>query len=145
MDLDRNVHIRDNGSIAHKHVRQAASANVDIPVKRKTITDAETQQSSEKSDSGWSSVPKPWNGDAPVNNMIDAQRQLSRLQSALGHLCEPFELACIDGRTLQEVGNSVGTANRSGAQGAGRALVHMALVTLRDCLGELRRKDFSHE
>ena len=48
---------------------------------------------------------------------------------------EPFELAVIDGRTLAEVGNAAGVAARSGAMGAGRAIVHMGLIAVRDALG----------
>ncbi|MEJ5026357.1 hypothetical protein [Brucella anthropi] len=143
MALDRHIHVRPNGSIAYKHVRQSAAASVDIPARRATVTDSEAQLSSEKSESGYTNVPKPWRGDVPVNEMIDAQRKISRLQSALGYLCEPFELACIDGKTLAEVGATVGVSNRSGAQGAGRALVHTALITLRDILGDLQRKDIA--
>ena len=143
MALDRHIHVRPNGSIAYKHVRQSTAASVDIPARRATVTDSEAQLSSEKSESGYTNVPKPWRGDVPVNEMIDAQRKISRLQSALGYLCEPFELACIDGKTLAEVGATVGVSNRSGAQGAGRALVHTALITLRDILGDLQRKDIA--
>lgn len=143
MALDRNVHIKDNGSIAYKHVRQSVAADKDMPARRKTQTDAEAQHTSEKAESGYTNVPKQWKGDEPVNNMIDAQRRLGSLRQALGHLCEPFELACIDGRTLQEVGNAVGTANRAGAMGAGRAIVHMALITLRDSMGEIHRSDLT--
>ncbi|MFD2650673.1 hypothetical protein [Brucella rhizosphaerae] len=143
MAIDRHIHVRPNGSVAYKHVRQSTAASVDIPSRKKSITDSETQLSSDKSESGYTSVPKPWRGDVPVNEMIDAQHKLGRLQSALGHLCEPFELACIDGKTLAEVGTTVGIANRSGAQGAGRALVHTALITLRDILGNLQRQDIA--
>ena len=143
MALDRHIHVKSNGSIAYKHVRQSTAASVDIPAQRKSITDAETQLSSDKSESGYTGIPKPWRGDVSVNEMIDAKQKLPRLQSALGYLCEPFELACIDGKTLAEVGATVGVSNRSGAQGAGRALVHTALITLRDILGDLRRKDIA--
>lgn len=143
MALDRHIHVRPNGSIAYKHVRQSKAASIDIPSRKKSITDSETQLSSDKSESGYTNVPKPWKGDAPVNDMIDAKHQLSRLQSALGYLCEPFELACIDGKTLGEVGNAVGIANRAGSMGAGRAMVHMALITLRDTIGDLQRKDIT--
>lgn len=140
MSLDRHTVIRADGRIAYKHVRQRTAAEVDIPAKRYVAPfadeDCDEQRNSVR-------IPKPWKGDEPVNNMIDAQRELARLQSALGHLCEPFELACIDGRTLQEVGNSVGTANRAGAMGAGRAIVHMALVTLRDFMRPPRRADLA--
>ncbi|MDH0369019.1 hypothetical protein [Brucella anthropi] len=141
MALDRHIHVRPNGSIAYKHVRQSTAASVDIPAKRATVTDSETQLSSEKSETGYTNIPKQWKGDFPVNEMIDAQRKISRLQSALGYLCEPFELACIDGRTYAEVGAAINGGSVAIATGAGRALVHAALVTLRDLTGRLERKD----
>ncbi len=142
MALDRHIHVRPNGSIAYKHIRQSTAASVDIPARRATVTDSETQLSSEKSESGYTNVPKPWRGDVPVNEMIDAQRKISRLQSALGYLCEPFEMACIDGKTYAEVGTILDIGHKATATGAGRALVHTALITLRDMLGKLEREDF---
>jgi hypothetical protein len=138
MSLDRHIHVREDGRIVQKHVRQSTAANVDIPARKKVPPFADEETDVQRDTVR---VPKAWNGDRPVNDMMDAQQHLSRLQSALGYLCEPFELACIDGRTLEAVGNSVGTANRAGAMGAGRALVHMALVTLRDCIGDVKRGD----
>jgi hypothetical protein len=137
--IDRHTVIRDNGTIAYRRVRQSTAASVDIPARRRF--DASTADDSDSNEKNWSNIPKPWNGDRPVNDKIDAQRKLNRLQSALGHLCEPFELACIDGATLEAVGNAAGIANRAGAMGAGRALVHTALATLRDVIGEVRRQD----
>jgi len=143
MALDRHIHVRPNGSIAYKHVRQSTAASIDIPSRKKSITDSEAQLSSDKSESGYTNVPKPWKGDSPVNEMIDAKRKLASLQRSLGYLCEPFEMACIDAKTLAEVGETVGISNRTGAQGAGRALVHTALVTLRAIIGELNRGDLA--
>lgn len=140
MALDRYTSIRANGSIAYKHVRQRTAAEVDIPAKRYVPPyedDAEDMQRNSVR------IPKPWKGDEPVNNMIDAQSRLCDLRAQLGYLCEPFELACIDGCTLEEVGNHLGTANRSGATAAGRAIVHMALITLRDTTGDLKRSDIT--
>ncbi|MFC0245808.1 hypothetical protein ACFOLL_12680 [Falsochrobactrum ovis] len=142
MALDRHIHVRSNGSIAYKHVRQSTAASVDIPAKHATVTDSETQITSGKNESGYTNVPKQWRGDVPVNEMIDARHKLGRLQSALGYLCEPFELACIDGRTYAEVGVAIIGGSVAIATGAGRALVHTALVTLRDIFGRLEREDF---
>jgi len=139
--LDRHSVIRPDGKIAYRRVRQSTAADVDIPSRRRF--DASTADDSDSHQKNWSSIPKPWNGDEPVNNMIDSQRELARLQGVLGHLCEPFELACIDGATLEAVGNSEGIANRAGAMGAGRALLHKALVTLRDHMDPPRRIDLA--
>lgn len=138
--LDRHTVVRANGTIAYKHIRQSKAAHVDIPGKQYVPPYDDEQTETHRNSIR---IPKPWNGDKPVNDRIDAEAQLIRLQSRLGHLCEPFEMACIDGATLAEVGNSVGIANRSGAQGAGRALVHMALITIRDSLGEVVRRDLA--
>ncbi|MDX0007814.1 hypothetical protein GOB40_13835 [Sinorhizobium meliloti] len=137
--LDRYSVLRPDGKVAYRRPRKSTAANVDIPARRRF--DASTAEDGDEPQKNWSSIPKPWNGDRPVNDKMDAERHLARLQSALGHLCEPFELACIDGRTLAEVGNAAGIANRSGAQGAGRVLVHTALITLRDFIGDVRRED----
>lgn len=138
--LDRHTHIRNNGTVAHKHVRQSEAASVDTPARRRAKTDSDLPESVE---AGYTNVPKAWKGDEPVNNMIDAQRELVHLRTALGHLCEPFELACIDGATLQAVGNSAGIANRAGSMGAGRVLVHMALITIRDRAGPMKKADIA--
>jgi len=143
MAIDQRQWIKPNGEIAYKGVRTVSTAEPEAQPKRKNATDSEEQMSSDKVDSGWSNVPKQWKGDEPVNNKIDAQRRLRQLQARLGHLCEPFELACIDGVTLAEVGNASGVANRSGAQAAGRVLVHTALVTLRDHMDPPRRSDLA--
>lgn len=139
MAIDQRQWIKPNGQIAYKGARTVSTQEPETQPKRKTVADSEEQMSSEKVDSGWTNVPKQWKGDEPVNNMIDAQRELAILQARLGHLCEPFELACIDGATLEAVGNSEGIANRAGAMGAGRALMHKALVTLRDFMDKPTR------
>lgn len=143
MAIDQRQWIKPNGQIAYKGARVVSTSEPEEQPKRRSATDSEEQMSSEKVDSGWSNVPKQWKGDVPVNNMIDAQRELARLQARLGHLCEPFELACIDGATLEAVGNSEGIANRAGAMGAGRALLHKALVTLRDTMDPPSRGDIA--
>ncbi|TDH35707.1 hypothetical protein E2A64_10240 [Pseudohoeflea suaedae] len=125
------LQMRDNGDLVRKYSRKSNASSVDIPARR----------NGSDSSSGYGGVPKPWTGDRAVNDMIDNKARLAQLQRVLGHLCEPFELACIDGATLQAVGNSVGIANRAGSMGAGRALVHTALVTLRDCMGKVTRAD----
>lgn len=137
LSLDRYVYEdKETGEPKYNNVKQSKAADVDIPPRRKAAANDDTRQNT-------SSVPKPWNGDKPVNDMIDAKRQLAGLQARLGYLVDPLELAVIDGATLEAVGNSAGIANRAGAMGAGRALVHMGLVTVRDSLGKLDRKDLA--
>jgi len=105
-----------------------------------TMKNAQRSEEEDSSDRASTKVPKPWTGDRPINDMIDARTSLAHLQYKLGHLCEPFEMACIDGATLQAVGNAAGIANRAGSMGAGRALVHTALITVRDALSHLGMK-----
>ena len=138
VSLDRHTQIRNNGTIAHKHVRQSEAADFDIPAKRRAKTDSDAP---EKAEAGYTNVPKAWKGDEPVNNMIDAQAQLGALQMRLGPLVEALELSVIDGATYREVGNAAGIANKAGSEGAGRALVHTALITLRDAIGSVKRSD----
>lgn len=128
---------RDDGNVTFGKVRKSRGVNAaNEPAKRKIRANDESRL-------GAGSVPRPWNGDALVNDMIDAKRHLKRLHARLGRLVEPLEMAVIDGATLQEVGNAAGIANRAGSMGAGRALVHMGLVTVRDTLGRVDRKDLA--
>lgn len=141
--LDRYSYLRSNGDIAYKHVRQKEGANIDIPAKRYVVPPSHENVrgdgDSAPRDSG--KVPKPWNGDKPVNDMIDAKSRLVKMQWRLGYLCEPMEMAVVDGATYRAVGNAAGVANRTGAEGAGRALVHTALITVRDVMGKIKRDD----
>jgi hypothetical protein len=127
ISLDQYVKTHESGAVEYKGARKSKAAPVDIPATRKIPAGG-------LSSTNVSNVPKPWTGDRAVNEMIDAKALLERLQARLGHLCEPTELAVIDGSTLEAVGNSIGVANRTGAQAAGRALVHTGLITLRDAL-----------
>ena len=52
-------------------------------------------------------------------------------------------MAIVDGARLEEVGNAAGIANRAGAMGAGRAIIHMGLVVLRAAMGGIGRADLA--
>lgn len=138
--LDRHTVIRANGSIAYKHVRQRTAADIDIPAKQYVAPYDDTETEVQRN---VVMVPKPWKGDEPVNNMIDAQGKLAGLQAHLGPLVEPLEMAVIDCATYQVIGNASGVADRSGSIAAGRAIVHMALVSLRDGIGKIKRADIA--
>lgn len=142
MAIDQRQWVKPNGQVAYKGVRVVSSPAPETSAKRKAPTDSEEQISEAKGAIGWSSVPKPWNGDEPVNNMIDAQHRLSQLRSRLGPLVEPFEMSTIDGATYREIGNAIGVANKAGSEGAGRALVHTGLISIRDAIGDVKRSDF---
>lgn len=138
--LDRHIHIRASGSIAYKHVRQSEAASVDIPATAKVAPYANEEDGVERNTVR---IPKPWEGDKPVNDMIDAQTKLASLHDRLGALVEPLEMAVIDGATYQAVGNASGVADRSGSIAAGRAIAHIALASVRDALGHVKRSDIS--
>ena len=89
-------------------VRKAGT--VDIPATRAVPTNPDSKKNA-------APVPRPWTGDRHVNDMLDAKEKLAWLQMRLGHLCEPFEMACIDGATLQQVGNAVGQTNNTALVG----------------------------
>ncbi len=75
-------------------------------------------------------VAKKWNGDWPLINKIDAGRELAAAQAALGPVREAFEAAVIGGETLETIGRDHGVGNKTGAKGAGRALVYLGLQFL---------------
>lgn len=146
MALDRYSYIKPNGSVVYKHPRQKKSADVDIPAKRYVAPpsyDGIDHSSEEIKVSNWSNIPKPYKGDEPVNRKIDAQDKLIALRGRLGVLAEPLEMAVVDGSTYQAVGNAHGVADRSGSIASGRAIVHMALLAVRDALGNISRYDLA--
>ncbi|WP_198521643.1 hypothetical protein [Rhizobium sullae] len=146
MALDRYSYVRPNGTVVYKHPRQKKSADVDIPAKRYVAPpsyDGIDHSSEEVKVSNWSNIPKPYNGDEPVNRKLDAQSKLIELRGRLGVLVEPLEMAAVDGATYQEIGNASGIADRNGSIAAGRAIVHMALLAIRDALGDVRRSDLA--
>lgn len=146
MALDRYSYVRPDGTVTYARPRQKQAASVDIPSKQYTAPpsyDNMLPSSEEVKVSNWTNIPKPWKGDEPVNNMLDAQRRLAELRAILGILVEPLEMAVVDGATYQAVGNASGVADRSGSIAAGRAVVHMALVSLRNVIGNVRQSDLS--
>ncbi|MBX4941162.1 hypothetical protein [Rhizobium binae] len=146
MALDRYSYVRPNGTVTYARPRQKKSADVDIPARQYTAPpsyDNVVIASEEIKVSNWSNIPKPYKGDEPVNNMIDAQARLVQLRQRLGVLAEPLEMAVVDGATYQAVGNASGIADRNGSIAAGRAIVHMALVSIRDAIGDVKRSDLA--
>lgn len=138
MALDRHTKIRANGTIAYKHVRQRTAAEVDIPAKRYVPPYEDEAEDMQRNSVR---IPKPWNGDMPVNTMIDAQRRLGEIRSNLGILAEPLEMAVVDGATYEAIGNMLGQSHKVPATAAGRTAVHMGLITLRDTIGNIKRSD----
>lgn len=138
--LDRHTKIRADGTIAYKHVRQREAAEVDIPAKQYVppFEDEEAQ-----TNHNCIKVPKPWNGDAPVNNKLDSQKRLVALRQHLGVLVEPLEMSVVDGATYEAVGRSMGEAHKVPATAVGRSAVHMALISVRDALGNITRKSLA--
>ena len=72
-------------------------------------------------------VPKKWQGDWPLLNHIDADRELAAVQDALGFLRDGFESAVVFGATLEEVGHDHGVGNKTGAKGGGRSIVMLGI------------------
>lgn len=126
------------GVIQYHKPRKSNSVDAvaSTPPRRKNVTNETTISAS-------SPVPKPWAGDRYVNDMIDNKGKLASLRARLGVLVEPLEMAVIDGATYQRVGNNSGVADRSGAIAAGRAIVHMALLAVRDAIGSIKRSDLA--
>lgn len=146
MALDRYSYVKPNGSVIYKHPRQKKSADVDIPAKRYTAPPSYENivpTSEEVKVSNWSNIPKPYKGDEPVNRKLDAQSKLASLRRMLGVLCEPFEMAVIDGETYETIGKSLGQAHKVPATASGRTAVHMGLITVRDAIGTVSRRDLS--
>jgi hypothetical protein len=144
MALDRYSYVRPDGTVTYARPRQKQAASVDIPAKQYTSPpsyDNMMPSSEEVKVSNWTNIPKPWKGDEPVNNMLDAQRRLGYLCSLLGPIVEPFEMSVIDGATYREVGNAAGISNKAGSEGAGRALVHSGLLAIRDAIGNVKRSE----
>ncbi|MBB4002636.1 hypothetical protein [Aurantimonas endophytica] len=83
-------------------------------------------------------IPKPWEGDAVLIRQIDAQRELAQAQKALGPLCVAFEAAVVGNDTLEEIGRAHGAGNKTGAKGAGRALVFLGFHELEHHCHRLR-------
>lgn len=140
MSLDQRTHITANGNIAYKGVRTVETSE---PERAATMKVQPYRVEDDGEERNVAKIPKPWNGDQPVNDRIDAQAKLDGLRYRLGVLVEPLEMAVIDGATYQAIGNSLGVANRAGAIGAGCAAVHMGLIAVRDMLGHVSRKDLA--
>jgi len=112
------------------------SAGIDIPSVQKTPTNSDSKKNA-------APVPKPWTGDMELINALDARGLLAMLQSRIGSTLEPFEMAVVESATLEQVGNAAGIASRGGAMAAGRAIVHMGLIAVRDAIGAVSYKDLA--
>ncbi|WP_242221672.1 hypothetical protein [Shinella zoogloeoides] len=141
MSIDRHSVLKADGKIAYRRVRQSTAAEADIPARRRF--DASTAEDGDEPQKNWSSIPRPWKGDEPVNAMIDAQSRLFDLRNRLGVLAEAFEMATIDGATYEAIGNMMGNAHKVPATAAGRSIVHMGLITIRDAIGKVSRADLA--
>jgi hypothetical protein len=99
-------------------------ARLDMPATRTIIADPDKIKKRGKP------IAKKWQGDWPLLNHIDAGRDLSRAQAALGWLREGFEAAVIGSETLEAIGRDHGAGNLKGAMGAGRALVFLGFQAI---------------
>ena len=127
MRLDESTgHLENKGP---KKVK-GKKARLDTPATRAAIADPDKTKKRAKP------VPKKWQGDWPLLHKIDASRELVDAQAALGWLREAFEAAVCHGETLEAVGRDHGVGNKTGAKGAGRALVYLGL----QCVDEFWQK-----
>lgn len=140
MALDQRTHITASGNIVYKGARSVETAEPESQPMMKVLPYVAEDDGIERN---VAKVPRPWNGDKPVNDMIDAQTKLIALRERLGALVEPLELSVVDGKTYQEVGNSLGEAHKVPATSAGRTVVHLALLTARDAFGSIKRPDLA--
>jgi hypothetical protein len=120
------------GDLIGKGVKKVTGrkARLDGPATRRVVADPDTTKKRAKP------IPKKWSGDWPLLHKIDAGRELAAAQTALGMLREAFEAGCIGGETLEAIGREHGVGNKTGAKGAGRALIYLGL----QCLDEFWKK-----
>ena len=85
-------------------------------------------------------VPKPWKGDQPVINRIDAEPKIARIRSALGPLLIPFERLVLEGRKLEKVGWDCFATNERAAMSIGGAVLMMGLGVVAEQLDRGKRK-----
>lgn len=132
----RNYVDESTGKITYGGEIVSKAASVDKPAMRAMPTNPDSKKRA-------APVPRPWTGDVELISAMDAREKLSWLQGMLGPLVEPFEMACIDGATLAEVGGASGASSRDGKPAAGRAVCHLALITIRDAIGGVARRDLA--
>jgi hypothetical protein len=115
-----------SGDLKNKGLKKVVGkkARLDEAPKRSVAADPDKTKKRAKP------IPKPWQGDWPLLHAIDCSRQLVEVQTALGPIRAGFEAAVVSGETLEAVGRDHGVGNKTGAKGAGRALVYLGLQTL---------------
>ena len=126
------------GVVQYGKARKSRSVDAiaSTPARKKNVTNETTISAS-------SPVPKPWSGDRAVNDMIDAKPKLAAIRHRLGVLVEPLEMSVVDGATYEKVGYSLGESHKRLAQSTGCAVVHLALISVRDSLGAINREDLA--
>ncbi|OVE92247.1 hypothetical protein B7W89_07680 [Agrobacterium tumefaciens] len=87
------------------------------------------------------SVPKPFMGDKPVIERMDAKPKLERLRTALGPLLEPFEELALYGKKLEAVGWTAGASNERAAMSIGGSILLMGLSCVAGELMAMRRQE----
>jgi hypothetical protein len=85
-------------------------------------------------------VPKPWKGDLPVINRIDAEPKLARIRAALGPLLIPFERLVLEGKKLEKVGWDCFATNERAAMSIGGAVLMLSLGVVAEHLEAAKRK-----
>ncbi len=121
-DASENVYILHNEDAdgKPKEVKTVTGkrANVETEPTRASVTTGETKKRA-------APVAKKWQGDMPLINKIDAVRELAYIRARLAvtdNIIAAFEMAVIDGDTLDEIGRALGAGSK-GAKGAARAWI----------------------
>lgn len=86
-------------------------------------------------------VPKPFMGDKPVIERMDAKPKLERMRTALGPLLEPFEELALYGKKLEAVGWTAGASNERAAMSIGGSILLMGLSCVAGELMAIRRQE----
>lgn len=74
---------------------------------------------------GSAPIPRRWNGDWRILSSIDAKQELAILRGKLAYvskILEAFEMAVVDGMTLEAIGKQLGGGSK-GAKGEARARI----------------------
>ncbi|MBY5563594.1 hypothetical protein [Rhizobium leguminosarum] len=118
----------DNVYIVHKEDAEGKPKEIKVVTgKRANVDTAPTRAAAMTSETKRRAalVPKKWQGDMPLLAKIDAGRELAYLRARLAvtdNIISAFEMAVLDGDTLEAIGRALGAGSK-GAKGAARAWV----------------------
>lgn len=141
-DLADNVYLladiredESTGARENKGLKKVTGkkARLDMPATRAVAADPDQTKKRARA------IPKKWQGDLPLLHAIDCRAELAACRAVLGPAREGFEAIVVHGETFEAVGREHGVGNKTGAKGAGRAIVMMGLQALDQHWGADRR------